>query len=683
MMPLTSPDKITPQHRQRRAVVYIRQSTPKQVQHNQESRYNQYALVQRALDLGWLPDQIQVIDADLGHSGQDGQRPGFQELVAAVSLGQVGLILAYEASRLARNNTDWYTLLDLATVVGTLIADPDGIYDPRAYNDRLLLGLRGILSEAELHLLHLRMDAGRRRQIVAGTYRQHLPTGLVRLPDGRVVKDSDLGVQHAVELIFAHFQTLGSCQKVLRRLRDDGILLPRRQYGGLHAGQLLWRKPTQAALIEVLHNPAYAGAFVYGRKGPHPQRRPGQSRSIRRPLEEWAVVHQGVYPAYLSWEQFVSNQARLADNASTFARRARGATRHGAALLAGLVVCGRCGYQMHVTYKPQQRYDCVALAANYGAATCLHIDGASLDTVVVDAFFAALAPAELDLLDDVLTAAAAEHAVRGQHYADQLARAEYEAGLAARQYQAVDPANRLVAAELERRWEEALRAVAAARTAVEQFATQAPAPPLSAEQQAQLRDLGQHLPRLWANGQLTAAQQKELLRSLIRRVIVTRPVPDTVEAKIVWISGAVSVVTAHPRILRGSEVSGYAQLVEQILHLGAEGYTDAEIAQRLTAEGFRAARRGGVSAAWVGEIRRAHGQQAVTAQFKTQAKIDGQWTVQGLAAELRVHRNWLYARMRNGTIPTSRHPITGHYLIADDPELVERLRAQRDRCCYE
>ncbi len=259
-------EKITTRHRQLHAYIYVRQSTPKQVQQNQESQRNQYALVQRALDLGWPPERIQVIDADLGHSGQDGQRPGFQELVAAVSLGRVGIILAYEASRLARNNTDWYTLLDLATFVGALIADPDGVYDPRDYNDRLLLGLRGILSEAELHVLRLRMDAGRQRQIERGTYRQHLPTGLVRLEDGRVVKDPDLQVQRSIELVFARFSSLGSCQKVLRSLRDDGILLPRRQHGGLHAGEVLWRKPTAAALIEILHNPAYAGAFVYGRR---------------------------------------------------------------------------------------------------------------------------------------------------------------------------------------------------------------------------------------------------------------------------------------------------------------------------------------------------------------------------------------------------------------------------------
>jgi len=297
------PDKITARHCDRHAYVYVRQSTPKQVQHNQESQANQYALVQRAITLGWPAERVHVIDTDLGQSGQNGQRPGFQELVTAVSLGRVGLILAYEASRLARNNADWYALLDLATVVGALIADADGIYDPRDYNDRLLLGLRGMLSEAELHLLRLRMEAGRQRQIERGVYRQQLPTGLIRLEDGQVVKDPDVQVQHTLTLIFARFQMLGSCQKVMRSLRDDGILLPRRQRGGVYAGQVLWRKPNQAALADLLHNPAYAGAFVYGRDGPNPDRRPGQPRrtwagrmrSVRLPdagrLQAAAALH--------------------------------------------------------------------------------------------------------------------------------------------------------------------------------------------------------------------------------------------------------------------------------------------------------------------------------------------------------------------------------------------------------
>jgi DNA invertase Pin-like site-specific DNA recombinase len=681
-MTTQSYDKITARHREQYAYVYIRQSTPRQVQHHLESQRNQYALVQRAIDLGWPAPRVHVMDADLGQSGQDSQRPGFQELVAAVSLGRVGLIVAYEASRLARKNTDWYTLLDIATIVGTLLADTEGVYDPRQYNDRLLLGLRGLLSEAELHVLRLRMDAGRQRQIERGTYRQTLPTGLVRLESGQVVKDPDTQIQHTLELIFARFAALGSCHKVLRSLRDDGIILPRRQLVGGQAGQVRWRKPTPATLGEMLHNPAYGGAFVYGRKALHPQRRPGQRRRAHRPMEEWHSLHLGVYPAYISWEQFLANQARLADNASTFARRARGAPRQGQALLAGLVVCGCCGYQMRVVYKPRLRYACRALAATYGAATCLHVEGSSLDEAVVEAFFAALQPAELDVLDEMVAAQRADHARLAQHYADQMARAQYEASLARRPYQAVDPDNRLVAAELERHWETALQAVEAAREAAERFTCQPPTPCLTPAMQAQLRDLGRTLPALWRQGALRPEQKKELLRSLIRRVIIRRPFADTVEAKVVWVSGAVSTLELHPAVLRQADLSNYGDFVARLLALGTAGYSDREIAQRLTAEGFRSARRHRVPAALVGEIRRARGQISLMEQFRSQAKIENQWTVFGLAQELGVHRNWLYTRIRNGTLPATRHAVIGHYLIPDAPELLTTLRAQRDRCCY-
>jgi hypothetical protein len=403
---------------------------------------------------------------------------------------------------------------------------------------------------------------------------------------------------------------------------------------------------------------------------------------VRRPVEAWAVVHQGRYPAYLSWEAFMANQARLADNASAFARRARGAPREGAALLAGLVVCGRCGYQLHVVYKPQRRYACNALAAAYGAATCLWVDGPRLEAAVVAAFFEALAPAELDLLEEALAAQQAEHARLAQQHADQVTRAEYEARLAERQYQAVDPDNRLVAAELERRWEVALRGVVEAREAAERFARRPAAPPLAPLLKEQLRDVARTLPAWWASGRLTPSQQKALLRSLVRRVIVTRPVPDTIEAKIVWVSGAVTPVTVHPPILRGADVSRYEDFVARVLELGAAGYPDREIAARLTAEGYHSARRPRIPACRVGEIRRARGQTSLTQQFRTQAKLGGQWTVFGLAQALGVHRNWLYARIRTGRIPAVRHPVLGQYLIPDDPGLLQTLRAQRERCGY-
>ena len=424
MLMRSTTEKITPWHQERRAYVYVRQSTTKQVRENRESQQNQYALVHRAQALGWIAERVHVIDADQAHSGLESDRAGFQELAAEVSLGRVGLVLVYEASRLSRN-ADWYVLLDLAGFVGTLIADSDGVYDPRDYNDRLLLGLRGMLSQAELHLLHLRLAAGRMRQVERGVYRQHVPTGLTRLPDGRVVKDPDQHIQHSILLVFERFATLGTAERALRSLRQDGLLLPRHQTSGLHAGQLVWKRPTISMIYEILHNPAYAGAFVYGRTGPRPGRRPGQRSMVKRPLEEWPVVQQDVYPAYISWETYMQNRARLADNASRFAWRSRGAPRQGVALLAGLAVCGRCGHQLRTIYKPHVRYVCVAMRKSHDLDTCLYLEGGGIDDAVVGAFFEAIQPAELDLLDEVLAQQHADRARLLQQHRDCVVQAEY------------------------------------------------------------------------------------------------------------------------------------------------------------------------------------------------------------------------------------------------------------------
>jgi len=318
MITLPRSQKITPIHLERKAVVYIRQSTTKQVRSNPESQRNQRALSERAQALGWPKERIVVLDADLGQSGASTTgRDDFTTLTADVALGHVGIIFGWEVSRLARNNADWYHLLDLAAVVGTLIADIEGVYDPRSYNDRLLLGLKGTMSEAELHMMRQRLDAGRLSKVERGDYIQHLPTGLVRLEDGRVELDPDEQVRRCIALVFSTFAEVGSGMKTLRSLKEHQLLLPRHQTSGLRKGELLWKKPTESIIIEILRNPAYAGAFVYGRRPTDPLRRkPGRRGSgvVRKPMEEWVTIQHGVYPAYITWEHYLRNQVRLADN---------------------------------------------------------------------------------------------------------------------------------------------------------------------------------------------------------------------------------------------------------------------------------------------------------------------------------------------------------------------------------
>ena len=460
--------KITPTHLERKAIIYIRQSSPKQVRLNTESQRNQRALVERAQSLGWSQARIVVLDADLGQSATSKEgRDDFTQLAADVALGHVGIIFGWEVSRLARNNADWYQLLDLAAVVGALIADIEGVYDPRSYNDRLLLGLKGTMSEAELHMMRQRLNAGRLSKVERGEYIQHLPSGLVRTEHGRVEFDPDEQIRRCIALVFSTFAELGSAMKTLHFLKASHILLPRHQTSGLRKGELLWKEPTESMIIEILHNPAYAGAFVYGRRPIDPmQRTPGRRGTgvVRKPMEEWVTLQQGAYPAYISWEQFLRNQARLAENTQqahakqAAVQGARGAAREGEALLQGLICCGLCGHRMRVAYKSHLRYLCDGLKRHYAGPVCMSLYGPSIEEVVINAFFDAIRPAQLDALSALLLQRAKEEERLVQHHRDQVRRATYEAHLARRRYEAVDPDNRLVAASLERGWEEKLLA---------------------------------------------------------------------------------------------------------------------------------------------------------------------------------------------------------------------------------
>jgi DNA invertase Pin-like site-specific DNA recombinase len=689
MIPIPRSLKIMPTHLERKAVVYIRQSTPKQVRLNTESQYNQRALVERARSLGWSAERIVVLDADLGHTAATREgRDDFTQLAAELALGHVGIIFGWEVSRLARNNADWYQLLDLAAVVGTLIADIEGVYDPRSYNDRLLLGLKGTMSEAELHMMRQRLNAGRLSKVERGEYVQHLPTGLVRTEQGRVEFDPDEQIRRVIALVFSTFAELGSAMKTLHSLKAHHILLPRHQTSGLLKGELLWKEPTESMLIEILHNPAYAGAFVYGRRPTDPlRRRPGHRGSgmVRKPMEEWVTIQQGVYPAYISWEQYLQNQTRLAENTveahakQAAVRGARGAPREGEALLQGLMCCGMCGYRMRVAYKHHIRYLCDGLKRHYAGVVCMSLYGPSIEEVVVQAFFDALRPAQLDALQALLAQRAKEEKQLQQYHRDQVTRATYEAHLARRRYEAVDPDNRLVAAELERRWEEKLVAQRQAEEEAERFEHRPAFPTLSPELRQQLEQIGPALPALWTSGKISNEHKKRLLRSLISRVIATRLAADRIEIKIVWISGHFSVAQVIPPIHRQADASHYAELVARLDELTGQGLTDPEIAEQLTREGFHTARRLAVTVGTIHKLRKNHGQVSSLHRHRKASMLNGFWTIPGLTRELGVGHGWLYQQIYQGKLTEpdiQRLPGYCVYLIRNDPVLVARLRAE-------
>ena len=566
-----SPGTITSLHLERKAVIYIRQSSPKQVREHRDSQLTQRTRVQRAHSLGWHPERIAVFDGDLGQSATGVQeRDAFHALVADVALGHVGIVFGWQVSRLARHNAEWYQLLAVAALVGPLIGDTDGVYEPRLYNDRLLLGLKGTMSEAALYLMRQRLNAGRLRQVHRGDYVQRLPTGRVRLTDYRVIKAPDRQMQPVREFVFSKFAEVGSGYGVLRYCKQHDILLPRRPSGDCGPGDVHWRKPSDAAMRAILTTPAYAGAFVYGRRTRDPRRHtPGQRTPsmVHRPMDEWHCILQDVSPASLSWAQSLANQARLRENAQCYTdqrRRGQGAPREGAALLQGLATCGRCGPRMRVASRPHARYSCTGLKRVFAEAQCAHLDGRSIEVFVVQAFFEAMAPAQLATLDEVLVQRQQERQRLATSHQQQVSPARYAATLARRRYERVDPDYRLAAAALARAWEAALRALRQAAEAAERFAQEPEAPTVPPELREHLVHLSQRWLALWASEHLSHTQRKALLRSLIARVMVHRTAADRIAVKLVWVSGHVSQGTVIPPVVHQRHVTGYDTMVAQI-----------------------------------------------------------------------------------------------------------------------
>ncbi|MGZ3434350.1 MAG: recombinase family protein, partial [Isosphaeraceae bacterium] len=485
-------DTIRSDHLERLAVVYIRQSSPNQVLAHQESLCLQYGLADRARAYGWDDDHVHVIDCDLGLTARTAQgRRGFQELVTLVTLEQVGVIFAYDVTRLARNCTDWYQLLDLCGYRRCLVADQDGVYDPATPNGRLILGLKGLISELELHTLRARLTAGLLNKAQRGELALTLPTGLIRDPLGQVVKDPNQEVQNQIQHVFSSFLRLRSATKVVRFFQSERLQIPRRD----RSGDLAWRPPTTASILSILKNPAYAGAFVYGRTRSLPSPGAMLRPALRRlPVAEWKVCLRDRYPAYIDWATFEDILAMLRDNLNEYDRnQSRGVPRPGKVLLHGLVWCGECGHKMVVQYKSSAQYICNYLRQMYQVPVCQRLPADPIDSHVVAAFLEALTPAELDLYDQAMAALGHEQKqldkARGQH----LERLRYQARLAERQYNQADPDNRLVAAELERRWEAALRELREAEEAFRRPDELAPEP-LPPDVRQAIEKAGRRLP---------------------------------------------------------------------------------------------------------------------------------------------------------------------------------------------
>jgi DNA invertase Pin-like site-specific DNA recombinase len=575
--------KIRAVHLGRCAYVYVRQSTLAQVREHTESLERQYELAFRAQALGWKPSQVIVVDDDLGRSGAETSlRDGFKNLVADVGLGKVGIIFGIEVSRLARNNADWYQLLDLCAVTDTLIADGDGIYHPGDFNDRLVLGLKGTMSEAELHLIRHRLTAGLRHKAAKGELRQGLPVGLVYDSDDRVVLDPDEAVIEAIATVFRRFNEVGSARQVMLSLRGDGVLIPRRPTG---AKRVQWAPSTYPAIHDFLTNPAYAGAFVFGRTVTEKRVDPSGrlvTRTRLLPRDEWQVLIPDHHPGFITWERFEQIQDQLRANSRPRRGEGGGAVREGAALLQGLIRCGQCGRMMQTGYSGTEgncpRYVCARGAQLYGNdRACQSIGGRRLEQHVLDEVFAVLQPATLAATAKALNDADGVHRQRLTVFELAVERTQFEAERARRQFDVVEPENRLVARTLERAWETALARQHQAEADLVAQRARRPTR-LDDHEVAWLQHAGADLRRVFEAATTTIRDRKHLLRAIITEIVVTVRTSDRqADVRIIWEGGATNSLVLTLNKTGGHFRATDEDTVELVRRL-AERYDDTTIA---------------------------------------------------------------------------------------------------------
>lgn len=671
-MPLSA--RMTPSHLSRKALIDIRQSSPHHALSHQESLRMPYALHQRARELGWPEMAIESIDGDLGPTAASADhRAGFKEVLAQVTLGHVGIILSCDVTRLSRNGSAWYPLLDLCGYRNCLIADRDGVDDPGRPKGRVLLGRKGQLAERELQTIKARMTAGILNKAQRGDLALTLPVGFVRDALGTVHKDPKREVQRRLRLIFTTFLRLRAASQVLRAFNRDTFSVPRRD----RFGDVVWRKPTVSAILSIVKHPAYAGALTYGRTrtirtGPGPH----QARQQLVPQEAWKICLKDTYPASISWDTYAQMQVMLKDHDAEYDRhRTRGVPRPGKALLHGRVSCGACGHTMVVQDKTGTRYLCHDLRQHYGAPVCQYIPAEPIDDAVVEAFFQAMSPVELDAYHQVIEAKRRGAEALDLAQRQPLQRLQYHVELAERQCHQVDPANRLVAAALEHRWENALRA---RKTAQEIYANarshDTAAGPLSAELRSAFAAIGQQLPERWHQGLLAPAQQKALLRCLIDTVVIHRRQRETVSTRIVWKGGEVTAMDLAIGVGSWSELRQSAKLEQPIVAMYHQGLDDATIAQRLTAQGYRSPLHPTkLLTSTVKGIRLKH-RVFVTRSQSPPRRMPGDLTVPQAAAALAISPSWFYDRIKKGVIVINRDPSTRLYLFPDTPEPLDQCR---------
>jgi DNA invertase Pin-like site-specific DNA recombinase len=673
--------KVTGTHLSRVAYLYVRQSTLRQVLTNTESTARQYALRQKAIGLGWPTDRIITIDTDQGQSGASAaDREGFQRLVAEVGMGRAGIVLGLEVSRLARNNADWHRLIELCALSKTLICDEDGLYDPADFNDRLLLGLKGTMSEAELHFIRARLVGGQLSKARRGELQMALPVGLVYDVAGNVVLDPDSGVQDAIRHLFALFARTGSARAVVQEFNSTGLLFPVRVRTGTHKGELAWMPLQHWRVLRTLHNPRYAGAFAYGRRreqiGANGKR---TFESLHR--DQWIALIPDAHPGYLSWEQYEANQQALLANAQAHGHeRSAGPAREGPALLQGLVICWRCGNRMTVRYHTRRGvnvpdYQCVKHAIQDGGRRCQTVPGAGVDIAVAQLLLDTLTPLAIEVALTVQTElehrASEADALRRQH----VERARHHADLARRRYLSVDPDNRLVADSLEADWNNALRALQAAQDDYDKASADESAA-LTDERTTRIRALAADFPALWSNPDTPQRERKRIVRLLIEDVTLNKT--DRIQLHVRLRGGQTQILTIPipPKAWQARQT--HPDTLAALNRLLDE-HTDAETAQLLNAAGHRSGEGQPFTASIVLDLRHAHRLPSHYQRLRAQ----GMLTINELAERVGVHpgtiKHWQRAGILTGHKANDKNVRLFEPPQHRDPRLVKRQGSPLNR----
>jgi DNA invertase Pin-like site-specific DNA recombinase len=655
-----------------------------QVRDNTASKARQYDLVQRAMNLGWPKENIIVIDQDQGHSGASiVGRDGFQALVSEVGLGHAGAVLSLEVSRLARSCSDWYRLIEICALSNTLVIDEEGVYDPNQYNDRLLLGFKGTMSEAELHWLHCRLQGGKLEKAQKGDLRFRQPSGLVYDPLHHIILDPDEQVQQAVRLAFDLFDQFGTAMAVVQYFSTNQLLFPTRLWGATQDGELAWHPLSQGRMLAILHNPAYAGAYVYGKTKTRTKLLPGEGprvkgRTRQVKVSDWPIVLKQVHPGYISWDQFLRNVQRLDDNRTWKPEERRGAAREGPALLQGIVLCGRCGRRMSVRYLQDGScwaYVCAQAHSQHAEKTCQFLTGNEVDAAIAQTFLDAMQPAQLEVSMAAFEQIEGRAQQVDQQWQLRLERSRYEADLARRRFYAIDPNNRLVARSLERDWNDKL-------ALVEQLEQEYASLPkwidhlVSPEERQRILALAQDLPAIWQAPTTCHAQRKQLLRFLIKDVTLTRQ-DTSIQINIRWQTEAVTSQQVARRPKSCDIRRTQPAVVERVRKLACN-HTDLQIADLLNQEGLIPGLGGAFSAGKVQWIRHAYqitnNCPMAPGLCSTGQRGDGRYSTQAAAQLLNVNVSTIAHWCEAGILDNTQETPHGPRWISLTPETIAALR---------